>query len=191
MILPTGRAIQLLQTEWQERIQFGNELLTIAEYIKRLFGALPQFLNGEEDLRKKWSNPETRQQLLDLLERSGFQEDKLEQMRNFLQLENCDMMDVLSFLAYNTTPIERKRRAEIVRDDMMKKLSEQQQDFVDFILNLYVRNGFKELGMEKLGTLIDMKYHSVIDAKKQLNMEPLQMRNFFLGMQKELYQVTE
>jgi len=191
VILPTGRAIQLLQTEWQERIQFGDELLTIAEYIKRLFGALPQFLNGEEDLRKKWSNPETRQQLLDLLERSGFQEDKLEQMRNFLQLENCDMMDVLSFLAYNTTPIERKRRAEIVRDDMMKKLSEQQQDFVDFILNLYVRNGFKELGMEKLGTLIDMKYHSVIDAKKQLNMEPLQMRNFFLGMQKELYQVTE
>ena len=191
VILPTGRAIQLLQTEWQERIQFGNELLTIAEYIKRLFGALPQFLNGEEDLREKWSNPETRQQLLDLLERSGFQEDKLEQMRKFLQLENCDMMDVLSFLAYNTTPIERKRRAEIVRDDMMKKLSEQQQDFVDFILNLYVRNGFKELGMEKLGTLIDMKYHSVIDAKKQLNMEPLQMRNFFLGMQKELYQVTE
>ena len=191
VILPTGRAIQLLQTQWQERIQFGDELLTIAEYIKRLFGALPQFLNGEEDLRKKWSNPETRQQLLDLLERSGFQEDKLEQMRNFLQLENCDMMDVLSFLAYNTTPIERKRRAEIVRDDMMKKLSEQQQDFVDFILNLYVRNGFKELGMEKLGTLIDMKYHSVIDAKKQLNMEPLQMRNFFLGMQKELYQVTE
>ena len=191
VILPTGRAIQLLQTEWQERIQFGDELLTIAEYIKRLFGALPQFLNGEEDLREKWSNPETRQQLLDLLERSGFQEDKLEQMRNFLQLENCDMMDVLSFLAYNTTPIERKRRAEIVRDDMMKKLSEQQQDFVDFILNLYVRNGFKELGMEKLGTLIDMKYHSVIDAKKQLNMEPLQMRNFFLGMQKELYQVTE
>ena len=176
VILPTGRAIQLLQTQWQERIQFGDELLTIAEYIKRLFGALPQFLNGEEDLRKKWSN---------------LQEDKLEQMRNFLQLENCDMMDVLSFLAYNTTPIERKRRAEIVRDDMMKKLSEQQQDFVDFILNLYVRNGFKELGMEKLGTLIDMKYHSVIDAKKQLNMEPLQMRNFFLGMQKELYQVTE
>ena len=188
--LPLGRAINLLQTKWEERIQFGDELLTLEEYIERLFGALPQFLNGEEDLRERWSNPETRQQLLDLLERSGFQEDKLELMRNFLQMENCDMMDVLSYLAYNTTPIERKRRAEIVRDDMMKKLSEQQQDFVDFILNLYVRNGFKELGIDKLGTLIDMKYHSVVDAKNQLNMNPLQMRNFFLGMQKELYQVT-
>lgn len=185
--LPLGRAITLLQTEWEERIQFGDELLTLEEYVRRLFGALPQFLNGVEDLRERWSNPETRQQLIDLLERSGFQEDKLELMRRFLQMEECDMLDVLSYLAYNTTPIERKRRAEIVRDDMMKKLSEKQQDFVDFILNLYVRNGFKELGMDKLGTLIDMKYHSVVDAKNQLNMNPLQMRDFFLGMQKELY----
>ena len=41
--------------------------------------------------------------------------------------------------------------------------------------------------MEKLGTLIDMKYHSITDAKSKLKMDPKQIRNFFLGMQKELY----
>ena len=176
-----------LHTDWYERIQFGDEMITLEEYIKKLFGTLPHFLDGEEDLRERWSNPETRQQLLDVLERSGFQEDKLELMRRFLQLEECDMLDVLSYLAYETTPIERERRAEILRQDMMKTLSKQQQEFVEFILDLYVRNGFKELGMDKLETLIDMKYQSVADAKQQLNMNPMEMRNFFLGMQKELY----
>ena len=184
--LSPSRALTL-NTEWSERIMFGDELISVEEYIKRLFGALPQFLHGENDLREKWSQPETRQQLLELLERSGFPEDKLEMMRRFLQLDNCDMMDVLGYLAYETTPIERRRRAEILRQDMMQHLSEQQQDFVNFILQMYVRNGFKELGMEKLGTLIDMKYHTIADAKTQLKMNPAEMRNFFLNMQKELY----
>lgn len=176
-----------LETRWDDRIVFGNEVLTIGEYIKRLFGALPEFLDGEDDLRQRWSQPETRQQLLDVLERSGFQEDKLEMMRRILQMEQCDMLDVLAFLAYETTPIERQHRAEILREDMLKKLSEQQQEFMNFVLDMYVRNGFKELGMEKLATLIDMKYHTIADAKRQLNMDVKEMRDLFLGMQKELY----
>ncbi|MCR5158827.1 MAG: DEAD/DEAH box helicase family protein [Prevotella sp.] len=176
-----------LETHWEERVQYGNELITMEEYIKRLFGMLPSFLDGEDDLRQRWCQPQTRQQLLDVLERSGFQEDKLELMRRFLQLEKCDMLDVLSYLAYETTPIERQRRADILRNDMMARLTQQQQEFVDFILQLYVRNGFKELGLDKLGTMIDMKYHSVMDAQRQLNMQPVEMRDFFLGLQKELY----
>lgn len=185
--LPLGRQIELLQTKWIDMVQYGDELLTIEQYIDKLFGKLPDFLNGEEDLRQKWSQPETREELLSLLERSGFPEDKLELMRRVLELERCDMMDVLSYLAYNTTPLERKRRAEILHDDMMKKVSKQQQDFVDFILQMYVNNGFKELGMDKLSTLINMKYHTVFDAMKQLNMQPDELRNFFLNMQHDLY----
>lgn len=176
-----------LHTDWHERVQFGDEMITLDEYVKRLFGALPQFLDGEEDLRERWSHPETRAQLLDVLERSGFQEDKLELMRRFLNMDNCDMLDVLSFLAYETTPMERRRRAEILREDMLKTTSEEQQDFVNFVMDMYVRNGFKELGMDKLGTLIDMKYHSIADAKRELKMDAKEMRDFYLDMQKELY----
>ena len=62
-----------------------------------------------------------------------------------------------------------------------------QQEFADFILEMYVRNGFKELGMDKLPTLIDMKYHSISDAKFHLNMDPLQIKAFFLNVQHDLY----
>ena len=174
-------------TDWTERVQFGDELITMDEYVKRLFGALPKFLDGADDLRVKWSQPHTRQKLLELLERSGFQEDKLEMMRRFMQLESCDMLDVLSYLAYHTTPLERQRRAEILRQDMQKEFTAKQQDFVNFILDMYVRNGFKELGMDKLGTLIDLKYHTISDAKRQLGMEPKEMRDFFIDMQQQLY----
>ncbi len=181
----------MLYTDWEERIQFGDELLTVEEYVKRLFGALPDFLDGEEDLRIRWSQPDTRQQLLDVLERSGFQEDKLELMRRFLQMEKCDMLDVLAYLAYNTTPLERERRAEILKEDMKKKMTKQQQEFADFILEMYVRNGFKELGMDKLGTLIGMKYHTITDAISQLHMQPQGMRDFFIDLQHDLYNGKE
>ena len=181
------RHLTLLQTHWEERVQFGDELITIEDYVKRLFGELPKFLDGVEDLRERWAKPETREQLLKLLEESGFQEEKLNLVRRFLQMEQCDMLDVLSYLAYNTTPLDRERRAEIIRAEMKSSATKSQQEFADFILKMYVRNGFKELGMDKLATLIDMKYHSTSDAKVQLGMEIPQIRNFFLDFQHELY----
>ena len=168
-------------------MQFGDELISVEEYIKRLFGALPKFLNGVDDLRERWAKPETRKQLLELLEQSGFEEEKLNLVRRFLDKENCDMLDVLSYLAYNTTPLDRQRRADILRAEMKKSATVPQQDFVDFVMKMYVRNGFKELGDDKLGTLLDMKYHSIDDAKRLLNLDAKQMRSFFLDMQHELY----
>lgn len=176
-----------LHTDWDEKIQFGDELLSIEDYIKRLFGMLPKFLDGEEDLRQRWSQPDTRQRLLDVLEQSGFPEDKLEMTRRFLEMEECDMLDVLAFLAYNTTPMQRQMRAEILQQASQKQYSKEQQDFVNYIMELYVRNGFKELDSDKLPTLINMKYHSPHDAIRELKMQPAQIRDFFLGMQKQLY----
>ncbi|MBR2083910.1 MAG: hypothetical protein IJ879_04720, partial [Muribaculaceae bacterium] len=123
----------------------------------------------------------------DLLEQSGFQEEKLNLVRRFLQMEKCDLLDVLSYLAYNTTPLDRQRRADIIRTEMETSATKSQQDFADFILKLYVDNGFKELGMDKLPTLIDMKYHSVSDARQTLGMDAKQIRDFFLDFQHELY----
>ena len=178
----------LLNTEWDERVQFGDELISLEEYVRRLFGMLPHFLDGEEDLRERWSQPDTREQLLNVLAKSGFPEDKLELTRRFLEMEQCDMLDVLAYLAYNTTPIDRRRRAEILREQALRIYTVEQRDFVNYIMELYVRNDFKELGSDKLPILIDMKYHSPVDAIRTLKMNPEQIKDFFLGMQKMLYQ---
>ena len=41
--------------------------------------------------------------------------------------------------------------------------------------------------MDKLPTLIDMKYHSIDDAKRLLKMDAKQIRDFFLDFQHDLY----
>ena len=41
--------------------------------------------------------------------------------------------------------------------------------------------------MDKLSILLNMKYHSISDAKSQLNMDAKQLRDFFIDMQHELY----
>lgn len=176
-----------LHTDWEERIQFGDELLSIEEYVKRLFGVLPHFLDGLDDLRHRWSQPDTREQLLEVLAQSGFPEDKLEMTRRFLEMDNCDMLDVLAFLAYNTTPIDRQKRADILRQQAQAKYTAAQLDFVNYVMDMYVRNGFKELSADNLPTLINMKYHSASDAMIKLNMQPSQVRDFYLNMQQMLY----
>lgn len=44
-----------------------------------------------------------------------------------------------------------------------------------------------ELGSDKLPTLINMKYHTPVDAVRQLKMQPAQIRDFYLDMQHQLY----
>ena len=124
---------------------------------------------------------------MNLLEQSGFSEDKLNKVRDFMGYERCDLLDVLEFLAYNTTPIDREKRADIVRKTTMKRLSDEQKAFVDFILSKYIQFGFKELGNDKLPDLVQMKYHSMSDAITKLSMKPHDLRRLFLSMQHDMY----
>lgn len=183
-----------LETEWTEKFQFGDRLVTAKELVEILFGQLPAFFNSSEDLRTQWENPKTRQELLSQLEREGFAEDKLEMIRRVVKvdghdLEKCDLYDVLEYLAYSTTPIERAKRVEIVKKDYVLKQKIQNQQFLIMILDYYERNGFKELASENLKTFIDLKFHSMPDAVKYLNMKPAEIRQAYYELQHEIYSV--
>ena len=83
---------------------------------------------------------------------------------------------------------EQVPESEILKEQARKLYSKAQQDFVSYIMELYVRNGFRELGSDKLPTLINMKYHTPVDAMRQLQMQPAQIRDFYLDMQHQLYE---
>lgn len=176
-----------LVTRWTEKFQYGEDLITTEEFIQLLFGRLPQFLNGSESLHKQWEHPDTRQALLTQLEREGFAEDKLRMVQRVIGYEDCDLLDVLDYLAYETTPIERKRRVELVRRDYYKKQSEASQKFLDFLMEQYVRNGEQEFTMYNLSTFLDMKYGTAMDAMRLLHMTPNDIRTQYLEFQKYLY----
>ena len=176
-----------LETTWNEKIFYGDEFITLEEYVKKLFGRIPDFFSGADDLRKKWSNPVTREQLLETLDEAGFAEDKLDQLKNMLKMQKCDLLDVLEYIAYNSTPIERATRVELVKKKYVDSLSQEQQEFDNLILQYYVENGFKELGTDKLKTFINISFNSISDAKERLQMSPIDIREHYFELQRRLY----
>ena len=176
-----------LYTKWEEKVQFGDELLGVDELIQRLFGAIPQYFDGAEDLRRKWEHPDSRKVVLERLEQEGFGEDKLLMIQRVMQKEKCDLLDVLEYLAYSEEPVERAARVERVKEEYMMNMSKEQMDFLSFILEYYVRNGFKELAMDKLKEFINIKYNSLSDAKRMLQMTAQDIRAQYIALQEQLY----
>jgi type I restriction enzyme R subunit len=57
---------------------------------------------------------------------------------------------------------------------------------LDFVLAQYVRQGVEELDQEKLGNLLELRYHTVDDAARQLG-DVATIRDTFVGFQQYLY----
>lgn len=174
--------------DWEERLMFDGKLITIKEFVDILVDnkTLPKFFSDEEDLRNKWKNPETRNELLSQMEREGFPLEKLNKVQEFLSMEKCDLLDVLEYLAYNATPVERKQRVDLVRTDIVANLNSKQTEFVDFVLQQYIQQGYNQLALENLPELIKLKYGTIKDAKAELGSVG-EISKVFVDFQKELY----
>ena len=174
--------------EWEERIMYDGKLITIKEFVDVLVNnqTLPKFFKDDEDLRKQWQNPETRAALLEQMEHEGFPLEKLTKVQEFLNMEKCDLLDVLEYLAYNTSPLEREKRVAIAHSEIIAELNPKQTEFVNFVLDQYIRQGYTELSMENLPELIKLKYGTINDAKTELG--PLgEISKLYVGFQKGLY----
>lgn len=176
-----------LKTTWTEKFQYGDELISIEEFIQKLFGRLPSFFDGPEDLRKQWEHPDTRRALLDQLEQEGFHEEKLQTMQRVMGREDCDLLDVLECLAYETTPMEREKRVALVCQDYYKRQTAEQKVFIDFLINQYLRNSYREFTSDNLSALLKMKYGTIADASAKLSMNNAQIRSQYIEFQRQLY----
>ena len=174
--------------QWEERIMFDGRLITIKEFVDILVdnNTLPKFFKDDEDLRTQWQNPETRKALLEKMDHNGFSLDKLMKVQEMLNYEKCDLLDVLEYLAYNTTPVERKQRVDLVRAGIVAKLNTKQTEFIDFVLQQYIQQGYNQLSLENLPGLINLKYGTISDAKSELGSVG-EIGKVFIEFQKELY----
>lgn len=156
-----------------------------AEFIKQLFGDLPSFFESEAALREIWSLPSTRKKLLTELEEKGYTSAQLQDLRNMIHGDDCDLFDVLIYVAYQkdlVPRLERATRAQIHLTDY----NQNQQDFLNFVLDQYVKEGEDELDDAKLPNLLELKYKAITDAKNQLG-EVKSIREMFIGFQREIY----
>lgn len=186
--LSTLRKITL-HTEWKQLVAYGDEMITLAEFVKKIFGRIPELFGGADDLRDRWAHPDTRDRLLEMLAEAGFEEQKLDMVKSMLKMDRCDLLDVLEYIAYESTPMEREARVRLVQQQYVATLQAELQAFDNLILDYYAREGFKQLGSDKLKTFISIMYNSMADAKSQLGMTAQELRQHFILLQEHLYKV--
>jgi type I restriction enzyme R subunit len=65
--------------------------MTGQQFMEELFGKLPEFFKDEDELRQLWSEPSTRQKLLEGLAEKGFGNAQLLEMQKIIEAENSDL----------------------------------------------------------------------------------------------------
>lgn len=159
--------------------------ISAEDFLKGMFGELPQFFADVRDLQEKWAVPSTREALLKQLDEAGYGKEVLKQIRTLIDAEGSDLLDVLEYIAYNIEPMERSERVKKTAG-FVASLTPEQQEFVDYIINLYLKEGVEELGMDKLPTIMQMKYGSIPDGMSRLG-GVNSVKNTFVDLQKSLY----
>jgi type I restriction enzyme R subunit len=163
----------------------GNPL-TAEQFMEKLFGKLPAFFKSEDQLRAIWSKPDTRKALLEKLAEAGFGKEQLQIMQSLINAEKSDLFDVLEYVSYAIQPITREARVARAQSKIFSALSNEQKQFVEFVLSKYIETGVEELDQEKLPDLLKLKYHALDDAQKILgNVQAI--KNMFVEFQKFLY----
>ena len=155
------------------------------EFLKAMFGQMPEFYTSIEDLREKWSSPKTREALLDEMGEAGYDKETLGKIRSLINADDSDLLDVLEYISFNVEPIQRKERAERTKP-YVSTLSVKQQEFINYVISLYIREGIDELGTSKLPEIMNMKYGSVQDGLAALGGMEM-AKNTFYGFQRSLY----
>ncbi len=161
--------------------------MSAEQFLHSLYGELPQLFKDEVELRRLWSDPATRKQLLFALAEKGYGRDMLLEMQRLIDAENSDLYDVLAYVAFETPKKTRVERAAYAKQAVNSQLSYGQQQFIDFVLSHYISVGVEELDQEKLKPLLDLKYHhSTADALAELG-RPEEIGRLFVGFQQHLY----
>jgi type I restriction enzyme R subunit len=160
--------------------------LSAAEFVKRLYGELPPLFKDEDELRALWSRPDTRKALLEGLAEKGYGMEQLAEVGKIIEAENSDLYDVLAYIAFDLPPITRAERVEAHRNDIFHNSEYKLHEFLSFVLGHYVARGVRELDTDKLPQLIELKYHSVSDAVKELGSTE-NIRQVFVAFQQHLY----
>ena len=158
-------------------------------YIRLLYGKLPEFYKSEEELRRIWSNPDTRKRLLNKLDEAGYGLEQLKVVQEIIGAEKSDIFDVLEYISYTIPPITRKERVEAAQERIQNEQSGEKRAFVDFALAKYIETGVSELDSTRLADLLRLKYKELDDAQRALGDVPA-IRALFIGFQRHLYETN-
>jgi len=164
--------------------------MTVAQFLQYLFGELPNFYKDEDDLRRIWSDPLTRIELLSRFADHGLSDSDLAKIQELISAKESDLYDVLAYVSFQTPRKTRRERADRARRKVAIEFAGRSRDFIEFVLNQYVKEGVEELKPERLIPLLELRFGSVYDGLRKIGLKPDEARGAFLSFQHHLYEKT-
>ena len=123
----------------------------------------------------------------DQLAEAGHGQEELIELQKLVDAEKSDLFDVLEYIAFYIQPMTRENRVSQAKTRILDGLTQQQRDFLEFVLFKYIDTGVEELDQAQLPKLIELKYHTITDATDVLGGVD-EIRKLFFGFQKHLYE---
>lgn len=184
--LGKGKSLQIDHTTETSFWGPDGQPVTAEMFIQQLFGKLPEFYSTEQELRDMWSDPATRKVLLERLDEAGYGIEELNMLRDLVADPNSDLFDVLEYISFEISPITRAERVAAAQPAIYENLSQEQREFVEFVLSRYIESGTEVLDREILPELLKLKYDAIEDALAVLG-DADKITSVFVQFQKHLY----
>jgi len=165
----------------------NGKQMTAAEFLTLLFGELPNFYKDEDDLRRIWSDPLTRIELLTRLEEHGFTTGDLRRIQELIAASESDLFDVLAFVSFDAERKTRSERASQAQPRVAAELDLRARDFIEFVLDHYVNEGVEELHPDRLAPLLELRYGTLAEGLDAIGLAPDLAREAFRAFQQHLY----
>ena len=182
--------IRKIKPEISTLFYLAGKPVNVEEFIRHLFDIqFPKLFSSEAKLRKLWSNPNTRQELLTKLEEKGCCKEDLQRLQKLIGAEDSDLFDVLVYIAYTKKPIARAERVQKGKRKILTLLNKEEREFIEYALANYIKEGVDELDSSRLSKILEGKYGSLDSAKQQLGSIP-KIKDVFTGFQKDLYRAA-
>ncbi|MFT5330314.1 MAG: type I restriction enzyme R subunit [Parasphingorhabdus sp.] len=166
---------------------FNGRPISAQEFMDNLFGDLGSLVADEDELRRVWSDPDTRTAFIARLTELGYDRDRLDDMRRLIDAPHSDIFDVLAYIRFTLAPLARTDRVEIARANGMGGYEVEMREFLDFVLQSYSVQGIRELEPGRIGDFLRIRYGGTNDAKKKLG-SVSEIRDAFFDIQRHLFQ---
>ena len=160
--------------------------ISATEFLEKLFGDLTSIIEDEDQLREVWSDPDNRKRFLGQLSDRGYNQDRLDDIRQLVDAPNSDLFDVLGYVLFTLAPKTRQERADGLREDGLSKFDAELKALLLGILQAYESHGENELASSKLRPYLIARYGSVNESRAKLG-APSVVREAYRRMQSELY----
>ena len=161
--------------------------LSSKDFLKTIIWELDKFYKNEKELKEIWVNPETREDFINSLSQIWFDSEQIEDLKIILEAKNSDIFDIISHISFGSKIKTRAERVILWKKILDNYENKKAKEFLDFLLNIYLKNGILEFKKDWLSSKINLygKWEAVEIAENFWWFENL--RNAYFEIQKGLY----